>query len=341
VGSRWLEAPFVGPYQKVEEIVPFLDNSLAQEGEDVFAHEHYFWRRERGSERPIVLESGGLDGMLFSNSYAFEQSLGWRALHIEAGPSNYELLIENRPLSLNIHTALCATLSTLHFLQHYPKDPVAGIFEFMSAGFKSKFWNDLNANVTADPRATLISCTPLALLLDRFHVRHIDLWVLDVEGAELSVLQGNPNPCVICPDGYISSNEGAAFCSPCSSGTTSSPDHQSCIAASLTQTNSPTTTPTISPSNSRTPYIATTTTPTTTRVLSSSTSSTEAPIPSTTGSSQSLAGGLSTSASAGLSAGVSAGVSLGISLLVFFALEQLRAAKTPFLKNEYSELRAN
>ncbi len=31
---------------------------------------------------------------------------------------------------------------------------------------------------------------PLDQLLEPFGVRHVDLWILDVEGAELSVLRG-------------------------------------------------------------------------------------------------------------------------------------------------------
>jgi len=177
----------------MDEVVPFLSVVHAQDREDVFAYENFFWKRERSTVRPIILESGALDGVLFSTSFAFEQALGWRSIHIEAGPANYELLIQNRPLALNIHTALCANPTTLHFLQHFSKDPVAGIYEFMSPTFKTKFWPDIaveDNSVAADPRSTPISCTPLATLLDRFHVpRHIDLWVLDVEGAELSVLQ--------------------------------------------------------------------------------------------------------------------------------------------------------
>lgn len=122
--------------------------------------------------------------------------------------------------------------------------------------------------------------------------------------------------CTICPNGFISTSEGAALCSPCLSGTTSSPDHQTCVAASLTQTSSPTLTPTVTPSMTQVSF---------------------SPTPSTPpGTSQSSTGGLSTSASAGLSAGVSAGVSVGVSLLVFFALDQLRAARLP--KNEYNAL---
>ena len=34
----------------------------------------------------------------------------------------------------------------------------------------------------------LVTCAPLSLVLDRLGLRRIDLWSLDVEGAELEVL---------------------------------------------------------------------------------------------------------------------------------------------------------
>jgi len=62
--------------------------------------------------------------------------------------------------------------------------PVSGFWEFMSDNLKNAYWP--KANVNSMP---LVPCRPLGPLLSMFGVTHIDLWVLDVEGAELEVLK--------------------------------------------------------------------------------------------------------------------------------------------------------
>mmetsp|Transcript_24631 Transcript_24631/g.37329 ORF Transcript_24631/g.37329 Transcript_24631/m.37329 type:complete len:197 (-) Transcript_24631:458-1048(-) len=43
------------------------------------------------------LEMGGLDGRMFSNSYVFHKALDWKGVLVEASPSNYAKMIEERP----------------------------------------------------------------------------------------------------------------------------------------------------------------------------------------------------------------------------------------------------
>lgn len=81
----------------------------------MYAYERFF----HGQSRPqgVVVESGALDGDTFSVSHSLETVLGWKALHIEAGPGKFDALARNRPRALNLHAALCDTPRELHFLQ--------------------------------------------------------------------------------------------------------------------------------------------------------------------------------------------------------------------------------
>jgi len=197
VGADWLPAGAAGaasaapPPPPPTTIADLRPHSLAQHAEDVYAHEHFFWGPEPpGSRQRVVMESGAVDGVTFSISHSLEQQLGWRAIHIEAGPGKFEALARNRPRALNLHTALCDSPRVLHFLQKDFRDSVGGIAEFMAPAFAEKFWPgvDLRA-LDGHPDATPISCLPVRSLLPIFGVRRVDLWVLDVEGAELAVLQ--------------------------------------------------------------------------------------------------------------------------------------------------------
>lgn len=189
VGADWLPGAPPPPLTATppDDLRAF---SMAQHAEDVYAHEHFFFAPPAPLRRRVVLESGALDGVVFSVSNALESQLGWRALHIEAGPGKFERLARNRPRALNLHTALCDSPRELHFLQKDFTDSVGGIAEFMSPAFLRTFWPDVDlASIDRHPDATRISCAPLASLLALFNVQHVDLWVLDVEGAELAVLQ--------------------------------------------------------------------------------------------------------------------------------------------------------
>jgi FkbM family methyltransferase len=107
--------------------------------------------------------------------------MGWRAVHVEGAPNSFSRLIANRPESLNIHTALCSRSEPLHYVNG---GPVGGFWEFMSENIKNAYHPTVN--VATLP---LVTCRPLSPLLEMFGITHVDLWILDVEGAELEVLR--------------------------------------------------------------------------------------------------------------------------------------------------------
>jgi len=149
----------------------------AQGGEDSFAYEHFFW----GVVGGVILETGALDGLHFSTSYGLEAVAGWYSVHVEPGPANYRELVHNRPGALNIHMAICDRPRLVHF---WEDRAVGGIVEFMSPEFIAR-WHE-RVNLSSAPPVT---CLPLAPVLSMYAITHVDLWVLDVEGGELAVLQ--------------------------------------------------------------------------------------------------------------------------------------------------------
>jgi hypothetical protein len=67
---------------------------------------------------------------------------------------------------------------------------VRGIYEFMPENFIKKWYPDLAANASAALTYPEVACIPFKYILSTIQVRHIDLWVLDVEGAEEKALLG-------------------------------------------------------------------------------------------------------------------------------------------------------
>jgi hypothetical protein len=155
----------------------------SQEGEDAYAYFNFF----HGQRNGLILESGALDGLTFSVSRFFVFARGWRAVHVEGSPVSYAKLVTNRPESLNLHTALCNVSRTLHYAVNPLVPATSGFWEFIPSWIKDSHYkgNGVHVNITSMP---LVPCRPLGPLLELYGVSHINLWVLDVEGAEEAVL---------------------------------------------------------------------------------------------------------------------------------------------------------
>jgi FkbM family methyltransferase len=154
--------------------------ATAQSNEDTGAYHSYFWNKRDG----LMLESGALDGKHLSTTSFFVYGLGWRAIHIEPSPLSYQRLIENRPESLNINSAMCKETRSLRYAIHPEHPAVNGIWEFMSNDFKNAWYKGF------DPSSfPMINCRPFSSLMALFGITHIDFWILDTEGAEYEVIQ--------------------------------------------------------------------------------------------------------------------------------------------------------
>jgi len=148
----------------------------------------------------FFVEVGGFDGERFSNSLYFERSLGWDGLLVEANPYAYEKLLSRGRRAYSVKACL-GKAEHLSFLlagdmtvaQEHRSDYHASKVRKMISSLRG----DSNATASradAEPGATVkATCTPLAALLAAVpgmaSPARVDLMVLDVEGAELDVLQ--------------------------------------------------------------------------------------------------------------------------------------------------------
>ena len=57
---------------------PYLGFARAQDQEDVWLYENWFYGMTDG----VIMESGALDGKLFSTSYMFEKFANWTSIHV-------------------------------------------------------------------------------------------------------------------------------------------------------------------------------------------------------------------------------------------------------------------
>jgi len=147
-----------------------------QMGEDKHIHFKYFPTLRGGT----FLEMGALDGVKYSNTKFFEDSMGWSGVLIEPIPSAFELLRINRPRSKSYNLAVSKTEG---FLEIYNHGAVSSLKENTTKEFFEGWHKNNNIEIIKVPSKRLDS-----VLYDS-GIKRIDFWSLDVEGSEFEALQ--------------------------------------------------------------------------------------------------------------------------------------------------------
>ncbi len=190
---------------------------------DKILHDSYF----AGVRNGVFLEAGAFTGIEESSCLVFEESLGWTGLNVEPSPFNFDLLQQNRPGSVNVQAALSDSEGTATFTNVLHPTRGAnfgnGSLSHMP-GHRAELVADGCSFETFEVRTMRYDT-----LLAQHGIDQVDLFVLDVEGHELSVLRGMRGttvwPRVMCveygnlgvdaldamllPEGYV--RDGIAF----------------------------------------------------------------------------------------------------------------------------------
>lgn len=136
----------------------------------------------------VFIEAGAANGREESCCLAFEESLGWSGINVEPSPANFELLTGARPSATNVRGALSDHDGTATFTNAiHPergRDFGNGSLSHTEAHVAELVGNGCTFE-TFD-----VEVMRYDTLLERCGVDHVDLFVLDVEGHELSVLRG-------------------------------------------------------------------------------------------------------------------------------------------------------
>lgn len=156
-----------------------------------FGEDAWIWQILGGQTTGFFIEVGAFDGFHYSVSYALE-AMGWNGLLIEALPELHAKCAACRPHSRAVHAALSkpGAPETMEF--KFVKDQYGGMLSYLDNTDKGPLAADHAKKIEQNKFATesvRVPVTTMNKLLDG-HTGPIDAAVIDVEGAEIDLLEG-------------------------------------------------------------------------------------------------------------------------------------------------------
>jgi FkbM family methyltransferase len=153
-----------------------------------------YWKKDsRRNENVngVFLELGGYDGVTYSNTKTLEDHLNFTGILIEPSPMSFEKMRLNRPSCKNYG---CAISNTDEKMVSFIGDDsaVGGLTHILENTNQSsgRNWIDAWSNVgQLNPEKITVPSKKLSEILKNENIKYIDLFSLDVEGAELEVLE--------------------------------------------------------------------------------------------------------------------------------------------------------
>ena len=159
----------------------------AQCQEDLFLNENIFKNKSHG----IYIELGALDGVLYSNTKCFEDSLNWKGILIEPHPEKFKLLQQNRPNNFLFNNLVSCHKNELEFRYFVNAHAaVSGVEDTLSQHHFDNYFESNNKWLKSlQQKKIFIKPVSLSEIIRSTNYEHIDLLSLDVEGHEYEVLK--------------------------------------------------------------------------------------------------------------------------------------------------------
>lgn len=155
------------------------DTFRAQNGEDRWLDD-YFAHKAEG----FFVDVGAYNGVDLSNSYHFEQ-IGWTGILVEPDPERGALCASSRPRSRTFRCAAVGSPEIRNITFH--KVEAAGVYS--TTNLTPTHANRLQGMGVSAAEIT-VSARTLDSMLEEVGASRVDFASIDVEGAEMSVLEG-------------------------------------------------------------------------------------------------------------------------------------------------------
>jgi hypothetical protein len=190
--------------EAVEETAPRCADSIfvSQQGQDVWAHDAFKGQHGRPGGRWFV-ELGANDGVTLSNTFGLEKCGGWRGVCIEPTAAFDSLMASGRVRCTKVREAVAGSTRTATLVGS--KGDVDGLdtggtlWAGLAEHFEEKatitggVMDASSSRVLKSGGSEVVTTKTLGTLLDEVGApKHLDFLSLDVEGAELEILESFP-----------------------------------------------------------------------------------------------------------------------------------------------------
>ena len=159
--------------------VPLIDKFVLNK------HINYWKKSNSKKVDGIFVEVGAFDGITYSNTKAFEESLDWKGLLIEPSPASFQKLTTNRPNTINVSTAI--SKENDEFLE-FTGDNCCRRFDKHFKKMRSGQWKRL-MKLNLSPSTLDVKVDKISNILNKNNIKYIDFLSIDVNGSELDVLE--------------------------------------------------------------------------------------------------------------------------------------------------------
>jgi FkbM family methyltransferase len=155
----------------------------SQCGEDIHLLKNYFENRKNG----IYFEAGALDGVKYSNTKFFEDTMGWNGILVEPNPTQFNLLKSyrgNNTKNKLFNSLISNSKEEVEFIySDYHHSAVSGVLSTIPETHHSEYFQYVPTHI--------IKLKPKSLdtIFKEAGFKEINLFILDVEGHEINVLK--------------------------------------------------------------------------------------------------------------------------------------------------------
>jgi FkbM family methyltransferase len=142
----------------------------------------------------VFFEAGANDGLLFSNTAYLERYQAWTGILVEALPHKFVECVRNRRNAIVEHCALVApdydeTAVELRYGNLMSFAPALSAIDESGQIETAKVFMSDQERVLAN-QTFIAPARTISYILGKYGIRHINLMILDLEGAELQALRG-------------------------------------------------------------------------------------------------------------------------------------------------------
>jgi len=163
---------------------------------DKIIFERYFPNKTHGT----CIEAGAYDGITESSTYFFEKNFNWTCFNIEPLPIVYDNLIKNRPHAKNFNIALSNKNGEATFINY--KHPTLNYNWGNGSLSHSDKHKKMLEQLCSEKQVMNVKCITYSTFIKQNNIQELDLFVLDVEGHELQVIEGMYE-CDILPNVFV------------------------------------------------------------------------------------------------------------------------------------------